>query len=150
MYAIDNLPVDYSELQTLNLCSNKIIGGGFPFALDGGLPLIIGSGTTPSIWLQAINNSNSKDLILLVDNNVPTVKEISVTKPENGVIEVYFRNEVKILRVKSTGSNAAVVSVLDLRQIGLNIFGNQSELKIGGSSFSNNTVQGAKVFLGLG
>ena len=150
MYAIDNLPVDYSELQTLNLCSNKIIGGGFPFALDGGLPLIIGSGTTPSIWLQAINNSNSKDLILLVDNNVPTVKEISVTKPEMGVIEVYFRNEVKILRVKSTGSNAAVVSVLDLRPIGLNILGNQSELKIGGSSFSNNTVQGAKVFLGLG
>ncbi|MEI2514475.1 hypothetical protein [Acinetobacter soli] len=150
MYTLDNLPVDYSELQTLNLCSNKIIGGGFPFSLNGGLPLIVGSGTTPNIWLQAVNNSNSKDLILLVDKNISTVKEISVTKPENGVIEVYFKNQIKILRVKSTGSNTAVVSVLDLRPIGLNIFGNQSELKIGGSSFSTNTVQGAKVFLGLG
>lgn len=149
MYTIDNLPKGYSELKILNLCSNKMIGGGFPFALNGGLPLIIGQGNTPTIWLQAVKDSNPNELILLVDENVATTKEISVTKPEEGVLEIYFNN-IKILRVKSTSIDSAVISTLDLRPIGLNILGNQFELKVGGSSFSGNTIQGAKVFLGLG
>lgn len=150
MYSLNNLPADYSELRTLTVCSNKIIGGGFPFALGEGLPLIVGNGLNPTIWLQAIKDPDKKELILLVDRNVPTVKEISVTKPEDGVIEVYFKDKTKILRIKKTDESSAVISMLDLRPIGLNITGNQTGLNIGGSSFSNNTVQGAKVFLALG
>ncbi|WP_168377577.1 hypothetical protein [Acinetobacter cumulans] len=150
MFTLKDLPEDYKSLNSLTICSNKLIGGGFPFALGDGLPLIIGSGKEPKVWLQAVEDPQSKKLILLVDGNISTVKEISVTKPEKGVIEVYFKGVTRILRVKQIDNSSAVISFLDLRPIGLNITGNQDGLNIAGSSFSGNTFQGSSVFIGLG
>ncbi|POU19362.1 hypothetical protein C3420_13825 [Acinetobacter sp. ACNIH3] len=149
MYSLHNLPADYQAFQTLNLCSNKVLGGGFPFSLGSELPLLVGNGPGPVIWLQAVQNSSTKELLLLVDRNVPTVKGVEVTKPEEGVIEIFI-GTTKILRIKKTGSDSAIISKLDLRPIGLNITGNQENLSIGGSSFSGNTFQGAQVVIGLG
>lgn len=149
MYSLQNVPPDYNAFQSLTICSNKVLGGGFPFSLGDGLPLLIGKGPSPVVWLQAVKDSSTKELILLVDRNVPTVKGIEVSKPEEGVIEV-FNGTTKILRVKKTGLDSAVISTLDLRPLGLNITGNQDGLQIGGSSFSGNTFQGSNVFIGLG
>lgn len=149
MYSLHNLPADYKAFQTLNLCSNKVLGGGFPFSLGNELPLLIGNGPGPVIWLQAVQNSATKELVLLVDRNVPTVKGVEVTKPEEGVIEIFI-GATKILRIKKTGGDSAIISTLDLRPIGLNIIGNQDNLNIGGSSFSGNTFRGAQVVIGLG
>lgn len=149
MYSLKNIPPDYKAFQALTVCSNKVLGGGFPFSLGDGLPLLVGNGPSPVIWLQAVKNADTRELILLVDRNVPTVKGIEVNKPEEGVIEV-FNGSTKILRVKKTGLDSAVISALDLRPVGLNITGNQDGLNIGGSSFSKNTFQGAEVFIGLG
>jgi len=150
MFTLKNLPENYKSLNSLTICSNKLIGGGFPFAVGEGLPLIIGSGSDPMVWLQAVENPQSKKLLLLVDGNISTVKELSVTKPEQGVIEIYFKGITRILRVKKMDENSAVISFLDLRPIGINVTGNQDGLNIGGNSFSKNTFQGASVFFGLG
>ncbi len=149
MYSLKNIPSDYKAFQTLTICSNKVLGGGFPFSLGEGLPLLVGNGPSPVIWIQAVKNVSTKELILLVDRNVPTVKGVEVNKPEEGVIEV-FNVGKKILRVKKTGIDSAVISFLDLRPLGLNITGNQDGLNISGSSFSRNTFQGSGVFIGLG
>ncbi len=149
MYSLQNVPLDYKAFQTLTVCSNKVLGGGFPFSLGDGLPLLIGNGPSPVIWLQAVKNAPTKELMILIDRNVPTMKGVEVSKPEEGVIEVFIGG-TRILRVKKTGLDSATISSLDLRPIGLNITGNQSGLNVGGSSFSGNTFQGAKVFIGLG
>ena len=150
MFTLKDLPENYKSLDSLTICSNKVIGGGFPFSLGEGLPLIVGAGKDPMVWIQAVDDPKSKALILVVDENISTVKEISVTKPEQGVIEIYFKGTTRILRVKQLGEKTAVISSLDLRPLGLNIVGNQDGLSIGSSSFSRNTFQGASVFIGLG
>lgn len=152
MYTLKNLPKNYLELSNLNLCSNKILGGGFPFAFGEGLPLIIGNsnGNVPSIWLQAIKNHKNKELIVLIDENISLVKEVSISKPESGVIEVFFKQDIKILRIKKNHDESAIISHLDLRPLGFDITGNVFELRIAGSTFSKNTVQGTSVFIGLG
>ncbi|KQE85283.1 hypothetical protein [Acinetobacter lactucae] len=150
MFTFKNLPDNYLPLEKLTICSNKIVGGGFPFSLGEGLPIIIGGGNNPNVWIQALTNSHVKNLTLIVDENISKAKEISVVKPTNGVIEVYYKSTIKILRVKSNGERSATISHLDLRPIGLNITGTPLKLNIGGSSFSNNTVKGTNVFVGLG
>lgn len=44
MFTFNNLPDNYLPLDKLTICSNKIIGGGFPFSLGEGLPIIIEEG----------------------------------------------------------------------------------------------------------
>lgn len=150
MYTLKVLPKSYKSLESLIICSNNMIGGGFPFSLGDGLPVIIGMGEEPIVWLQAIKNHETKKLFLLVDANISTVKEISVTKPKEGVIEIFYNGEYRILRVEKLSDTSAEISYLDLKPLGLNISGDQNALTVGGSSFSNNTFSGSSVFMGLG
>lgn len=149
MYSIENLPDGYVALNKLNICSNVLIGGGFAFSLGAILPLIIGKGPVPMIWMQAYDFKNKKSKIL-VDGNISKHPEVLVTKPEDGVVEISIIKGVRMLRVKNTGADSSVVSFMDLRPVGLNITGNQNELNVGNSSFSKNTIEGTNVFFGLG
>jgi len=149
MYSINNLPDGYVALNRLNMCSNILIGGGFAFSLGSTLPLIIGKGTVPIIWMQSYDFKNKKSKIL-VDGNISKHPDVLVTNPDNGVVEIIINKEVRILRVKNIGDASSVVSFIDFRPIGLNITGNQNELKVGNSSFSKNTIEGVSVFFGLG
>lgn len=149
MYSIENLPDGYVALNKLNVCSNVLIGGGFAFSLGSILPLIIGKGSVPMVWMQAYDFKMKKSKIL-VDGNISKHPDVLVKKPDDGVIEISTGKDVRILRVKNTGIDSSVVSFIDLRPVGLNIIGNQNELKVGNSSFSKNTIEGANVFFGLG
>lgn len=151
MYFLNKLPKDYKYLHELNICSNKIIGGGFPFAIGQALPLIIGYGSKPQIWLQAVNPVKPDFPIVLIDSNIPTNKDISLFEygdNTNKLIKVKVR-DILLLEVKIEGPNRATVSYMDLRPIGLNIIGDSDSLRIGSSSFSNNTIKGTKVFINL-
>ena len=150
MYTLKELPKNYKSLDSLIICSNKMIGGGFPFSLGDGLPLIIGMGEEPVVWLQTIKNYETKTLFLVVDANISTVKEISVTKPKKGVIEIFYNGRYRIIRVEKLDATSVEISYLDLKPLGLNISGDQNELKVGGSSFSRNTFHGTNIFMDLG
>jgi len=149
MYSIEKLPDGYISLNKLNVCSNVLIGGGFIFSLGTILPLIIGKGPVPMIWMQSYDFKSKKSNIL-VDGNISRHPDVLVTKPEDGVVEIGIIKGVRMLRVKNTGGDSSVVSFMDLRPIGLNITGDQNELKVGNSSFSKNTIEGVNVFFGLG
>ena len=150
MYTVKKMPTGFHSLDTLKVCSNKITGKGFLFSLWGELPLIIGAGEEPMVWLKAIQDAESKKLFLLVDENISTVKDISVTKPDEGIIEIFYKSELPILKVKKIDSKSAEIYYLDLKPLGFNIKGDQKKLMVGGSSFSNNTFNGSGIFMSLG
>lgn len=150
MYSLAKLPEDYYQLDVLEICSNKIIGGGFPFSIKSVLPIIIGGGNRPQVWLQTLKNVKDNSGLVLVDNNISKMKDIFVFEDnESENLEIY-RNKEKLLKVKLLDKSKARISFLDLRPIGLNIYGNPIELNIGGSKFSNNTIEGVGVFIQLG
>jgi hypothetical protein len=143
-----NLPESYHSYQTLKVCSNTLIGGGHIVAVGDVLPLIIGKGDKPQIWLQALNNSKTKEFISVVENSVsknPSVKVIEV----NGTVNVIIQ-ATKVLSVKQISKNSAVVDFIDLRLLGVNIQGNASSMTVGGSTFSGNSMKGSSVLIGIG
>lgn len=147
-YTRDSLPKSYQPYQKLTVCSNSLVGGGHIVEVSKVLPLIIGKGEKPQIWLQAINNPETKEFILVVENSISKFPSVQV-KEINGALVVSIQGK-EALRVREISENEASIDVLDLRPIGLNLYGDAHSMNVGGGSFSGNSMSGGGVLLGLG
>ena len=141
MKNLKNLPKGYTPYELLNVCSNKLTGGANIIIVGDILPLIIGRGSKPQIWLRAIQNPQSKRFISLVEASVSQHPLVRVE--EVGRQLVVKVQGATVLRVEQTSEDRAFVSELDLRKLGLNVFGTLSNLNAGGVTFSNNTFSGS-------
>ncbi|MBS3667067.1 hypothetical protein [Vreelandella boliviensis] len=148
IFTKNSLPKSYQPYEKLTVCSNTLVGGGHVAAVGEILPLIIGTGEKPQIWLQAINNVEDTEFISIVENSVSKHPAVDVIEL-SGVVTVKIQGII-VLSVMSSSENSAVVNSMDLRPIGLNIFGDMHALKVGGSTFSGNTMSGGGVLIGLG
>ncbi|MEK6725714.1 MAG: hypothetical protein AABY54_04075 [Deltaproteobacteria bacterium] len=148
MITINNLPKSYIPYDTLVVCSNTLIGGVNVVAIGEVLPLLIGKGDKPRIWLQAIAKPDSSDFVTIVEESISTHPAVKIYE-ENNVIKVEASGTL-VLTVKLTGENSAEVEILDFRPLGLNMHGTKGSLTVGGSTFSQNTMSGGKVFIGFG
>lgn len=68
---------------------------------------------------------------------------------ESGAIGFAINGEI-VLKINNFTKEECEVTEMNLYPIGLAIRGNQSGLKIGGSTFSRNTFDGPAVMFGLG
>ena len=148
MITRNNLPESYQPYDSLTVCSNTLLGGGHVVAVGEILPVVIGKGTKPQIWLQAMSAPDSKEFVSIIESSVS--KHPAVEVLEEGESIVVTIQGSKVLVVKADSEQSATVSQLDLRPIGLNLFGNQSSLTAGGSTLSNNTMSGGAVLIGFG
>ncbi|HZF71433.1 hypothetical protein [Sulfuricurvum sp.] len=144
----NNLPKSYQPYENLNVCSNTLIGGGHIAAVGDALPLIIGKGEKPQIWLQAISNPDKQEFVSIVENSVSKYPAVEV-KEVSGSVVVSIQGTV-VLSVKKLSENSAVVEAMDLRPIGLNMYGNSSSMNVSGSTLSGNSMSGGGVLIGLG
>jgi hypothetical protein len=147
MITRNNMPKNYSPFKTLIICSNTLYDGGNLVAVGDVLPVLIGKGEKPKIWLQALADSKKNQFVTIVDESIskhPTVKVYE----ESGNLNVVI-SEVVILSVKMIGLDSAIVEKLDFRPIGLNMYGNSSTLTVGGGTFSGNSMSGGGTLIGL-
>jgi len=110
------------------------------------LPLLIGKGTKPRIWLQAL--VAPERFLLLVEDSVSQHPAV-VVYDQDGTLHVVAGSD-PVLNVRAEGADRAVVAFLDLRPFGINVHGDETSLSVGSGQFSGNTMQGVGVFLGLG
>lgn len=143
MITRSNLPRSYRPYKSLDFCSNVIVGGGHILVVGEILPLLVGEGKSPRIWLQAISRPGSKEFITVVDDSRAVHPVVSVEVKDKSIV-IYVGSRI-VLRVESTKEGEANVSEVDFRPLGLNVFGNSSALTIGGMSLSNNTFSNVGV-----
>ena len=148
MITLDNLPKKFQPYQNLKICSNTLIGGGYLASIGEILPLVIGKGKSPLIWLQALNEIENKKFILIVEESVSKYPNVILTE-SLGVLSISVQGK-QILSIKTINEDSAEVEFLDLRPIGLNLYGNKDTLNIGNSEFSGNSMSGGGILIGLG
>ncbi|GAB3215649.1 hypothetical protein [Pseudaeromonas pectinilytica] len=148
MITRNNLPSSYIPYNTLVICSNTMLGGGHIVAVGEVLPLVIGKGEKPQIWLQAISNPQTNEFVSIIEASVSKHPAVEILE-QNGSIEVTIQKN-KILIVRAESQDKAVVSQLDLRPIGLNLVGTTASLSVGGTTFSGNSMSGGGVLIGFG
>jgi hypothetical protein len=138
--------IQYTPIPILEVCSNKIIGGGYLLGIDGYPPLTIGKGTVPIIWLHT---PTKKGWSLVVDENKSKRKEIAVIQfEEPRRIEIYYNSNLMI-RAEMSNEDHCIVDHLDFRQIGLLIYGDSKSLTVAEKNFSQNTFQSVKFMIGI-
>lgn len=148
MITTENLPEHFRPYQSLSFCSNNISGGGHIFAMGQVLPLLIGVGPSPRVWLQAVATPGSKEFVTVVADSKVTHPAVDV-EVNGGRVVVSVRGIV-VLSVEAKDDQSAEVSEVDFRPLGLNVFGSSSSLNLGGMQLSNNTFSGVGVAFGLG
>ena len=143
---ISNYPSHLKKLEKLDICSNILIGGGDLIKIENFVPLIIGAGATPKIWIT-IKIANN--LIELIKENLTENNQIKIEISQSlRKVKIFAENKI-IISAKMINDNECLVDELDLRPIGLNIFGNTNELNIAGTNLSNNSISGAKFLIGM-
>ena len=142
------LPKEYKPFDQLTLCSNTLINVPVPFEVDGYIPLLIGRNELPKIWLNAPPPKSGTEWIPLVRQNRSLHKAVKLIKQENGIIIKI--NTIEILRVLKVSNSSANVVQMDLRPIGLNIYGDESHLVVGTHQLASNTFQNVYVMIGIG
>jgi len=148
MITKNNLPKSYVPYETLVVCSNTLSGGGHIVAAGEILPVLVGKGEKPQVWLQALLNPEKNEFITIVEASISKHQAVKVIE-ENCVININVGG-TDVLSVQVTGENSAEVFMLDLRPLGINLFGNKSELKVGNSTFSGNSFSGGGTMIGFG
>jgi hypothetical protein len=146
-YTSQHLPDNYESYNSLTACSNTIIGGGHLASLGEVIPLIIGKGKKPKIWLQALTNSESKEFQSIIEESVSQSPAVRI-EDTLGSINI-FVNGIQILRVKESSENSVVIDYLNLAPIGFNIQGSAEALSIGNSVLSGNQMHGGLALIGF-
>ncbi len=132
-------PTNYKPLKTLEVCSNKINGGGSIIGFNNFAPILIGKGVVPTIWLYA--KDNSADWVPVVEENESKHVKVQIEK-SIPLRELTAKvDDTLIIRAQMTDEDVCAVTILDLRPIGLNIYGDTTSLKIGDSTFNGNVFE---------
>jgi len=146
IYTRNNLPSSYQPYDKLTICSNSLIGGGHLVELAGALPLIIGYGEKPQVWLQAVSNPEKMEFVSVVENSVSKFPAVEVKEIDGSIIITIQGKQV--LKVRNVSKSEAVVEKMDLRPIGLNLYGDGNNMNMPNGSFSGNSMSGGGVLLG--
>ena len=147
-YTRNNLPSSCHPYEKLTICSNSLIGGGHLVELAGALPLIIGYGEKPQVWLQAVSNPEKMEFVSVVENSVSKFPAVEVKEIDGSIIITIQGKQV--LKVRNVSKSEAVVENMDLRPIGLNLYGDAKNMNMPNGSFSGNSMSGGGILLGLG
>jgi len=145
MIAHTTLPKSFKPYQRLSVCGNLIIGGGHLIAIGKVLPLLIGSGEIPMIWLQAPADHTAKTYVPLVTASVASHPAVSIVNDSNGLLVSV--EGTPVIHISQTDTESATIDLLDLRPIGLNIFGNVDSLNAGNATFTGSTFSGEGTLL---
>lgn len=147
MITKNNLPKSYIPYDSLIVCSNSLKDGGHIVSIGDVLPIIIGRGEKPMIWLQALTKPESKEFVMIVEGSISKHPAVKVYE-ENDVLKVSVSGTM-VLSVRATAEKSAEVDELDLRPLGLNLHGNSSMLMVGSSLFSGNSMSGGGILIGF-
>lgn len=142
-------PHDYVPFQELVLCSNKMVGVHVPFLVDGGVPLLVGNDGGPKVWLNAKPPGTAGHWLPVVRRNKSVHGSVKVAT-EGAQKVVVTAGTVVVLVVEAMQGTGAEVSQLDLRPLGLNLYGDTSGLTVGTNRIVGNEIHDAQAMVKIG
>ena|SRR2546425_1036320 len=135
------LPTQYRPFKELTLCSNVLVNVTVPLAASGQPVLLVGRGTSvPLLWLAARTSPDSKVWVFVVEAGSPVRPLVAVeTDHQRGNVTVHVGGTL-VISAKKLSDDSAAVESLDLRPLGLIVYGSTKELHIGGMMMERNTL----------
>jgi len=144
------LPEDYKPFEQLVICSNSFINGYIPINISGHIPFLVGKGEYPEIWLSMPSSKDGTTWKEVVINNQPVDKNLSIIFSEKDKLINISIGSAILIQVKKTSDERAEIISIDLRPLGLNIYGDINGLYVATNLFQNNSFANAHTMMALG
>ena len=145
------IPETYKPYSTISFCSNILKNLKYILDDNGLIPILIGEGDFPRIWLYAKKDNKP---IALVKDSVSVLPQVKVNisqKEQKMNIEILnMKNKYVNLLEIILNKDIPMVSQLDLRPIGYRVFGDSNSLTIGNSNYSGNSFEGINTLVKMG
>lgn len=129
----DTLPSNYSSPRSVRIFSNKAENVQILFLVDRHVPVLIGERLgKPRVWITAPVKMKTGEArwFPVVRNNLAVHPAFEVKSDEDGKVVTIHTSDRDLLKVRSLDGVFDVLA-LDLRPIGLNIYGDKNGLRVG-------------------
>jgi hypothetical protein len=147
---VDKLPPDFLPFARLDVCSNVMNGGKAPFLIGDKVPLLVGKNSHAKFWLSAPKDRAATEWVDLIVAGTTVHPDVKVLFSEDQrTISVQFRRQ-PVLELRVVSADSADLSFIDLRPIGLNIFGDNDGLHLGTNRLSSNSFKNVAYMAKLG
>jgi hypothetical protein len=141
-------PPDYEPYGTVDLCGNFLQNVKFFFEVDGMIPVLIGKGVVPKIWLFQRDVEGKG--VALIEKSISQSTDIFVNiDVDASEINVFFDNKVVKMHILSLtfSPSKIVIKKLDLQVVNLYIFGDRNGLDIAGNIVKGNRMSNVSTFI---
>ncbi len=148
---IDSLPPAYVAPSELHMASNVLINVKAIIDFKGNIPLLIGDGKRPHIWLYIPANKEGTEWYPLIKNNFSTNPRVLVITGKNSV--TIATPDGNVIECEKQSNGVINVIKLDLRPFGLDLVAEGGEdglLTIMGQTFTSSTFSNLGAMVGVG
>ncbi len=128
------LPHDYIPFKKLVVCGNTMINGHVPVSIDGIPVFLIGKGPEPLIWLNALTSTGWQPLVRASRS---LHHEVMILSPAPMTWQVSVKGSV-VVAVFVQEEDMAEITSLNLRPLGLQVYGDHLGLSVGTTQLSGN------------
>lgn len=143
-----NLPSNYHVPRRLALGTNVLEGVKLIVSFNGYVPILIGDGDNPRVWLNIPANRDGTEWYPLVKDNFPASKKVSILESE-GSVQITIPDGV-VLKCQKKNNGTIDVSYLNLEPFGLNVIADEERLVVMGNTFTGNVFKNVGAMVSIG
>ena len=141
--SLENVPLNYIPYPELVFCGNTLRSVRLPITVNKFPVLLVGSVLNAQklmVWLAAPLNKEATQWRFVIEGSRTSSPEIRLVA-EHGerALKVYI-DQTLILDAEEMAPDKAIVRTLDLRPLGLSIFGDQTTLHVASHTLENKGV----------
>ncbi|MEZ9819300.1 hypothetical protein AB4238_01555 [Shewanella sp. 10N.286.45.A1] len=143
-----SLPSNYRPPKKMQIGTNSIENVQKLVSFKGHIPILIGEGKIPHIWINVPVNQEGNEWYPLVKDNFSTNQVVIVIKRENGVKVTTPDGVVIDCEIDTNGD--IYVKKLNLRPFGINVFADEASLNVMGTTFTSSGFNNVDTVVGIG
>jgi len=144
----DSLPTSYIPAKSMIIGTNKLENVVTLLSFNGYIPILIGDGEKPHIWINIPTNKEGTDWYPLVKDNFSTNSSVIVIDKNNQI--KITTPEGTVLDCEKLTNGTINVKKLDLRPFSLNVQADNEKLIIMNQTFTTSTFNNVSTMFSIG
>lgn len=144
----DDLPSSYKAPKKLMLGTNTLENVNLLLSFNGFVPILIGDGKKPRVWINIPANREGSEWYPLVKDNFSTNDKVIILESENS-IEITTPDGI-VLECYKLDDGTVDVKRLNLKPFGLNVVADENRLTVMNQTFTSSGFKNVGTMIGIG
>ena len=145
---LNDLPSQYVPFEEIDIGTNHLVNVRVLFTINEHVPLLIGSGDIPRIWLSIPADATGENWQPLIRDNRSFHPKVTVQIDHN--IVIVDTPDGEVLKVRKESENRVNVLSINLRPFGIDIHGDERLLTVMNNRLSGNSFVNVGVMFEIG